>query len=126
MVALALLEALRDQDRPGEVLDDEDLTVTLPRRFGLSDVVDSQIRRYQEDARRTRRVPEGEVRDLIRLVSRRPDSEGLFRDVGRSLSESREGAGWRRALPRRAAYPRSLRAALRPSHGSTLPARGPG
>jgi hypothetical protein len=85
-VALSLLDAMRELDRPGEVLDDEDITITMPRRLGLSDVVDSQIRRYQQDARRNRRVPESEVRDLIRLVARRPDAGDLFHRVGRQLA----------------------------------------
>ena len=34
---LILLETLRDRDRPEEVLEDEDLTVRLPRRLGRSD-----------------------------------------------------------------------------------------
>ncbi|MSR22498.1 MAG: hypothetical protein EXR92_02975 [Gemmatimonadetes bacterium] len=112
-VALALLLTVREYDRPGEVLDDEDLTLTLPRRFGLSEVVDSQIRRYEQDVRRLRRIPESEVRDLIRLVTRRPDSEELFRQVGRSLRSAGASSGWRRLLPRGAAYALARRAVVR-------------
>jgi hypothetical protein len=103
LVALSLLEALRDQDLPEEVLDDENLTLTLPRRLGLSGVVDSQIRRYREDARRRRRVPDREIHDLVRLVVRRPDSREVFLRVGRDLHGSTGTPGWRRFLPRRAA-----------------------
>src|SRR5688572_13059487 len=85
-VALALLEGLRDLDRPVEVLDDEDVTLTMPRRFGLSGVVDAQIRRYEREARHGRRVPAAEVEDLMRLATRRGDSEELFTRVGRSLT----------------------------------------
>lgn len=101
-VALALLEALRDLDRPGEILDDENVAVTLPRRLGLSEVVDAQIRRYQQEARHGRRVPESEVRDLIRLVTRRPDAVRLFHQVGRSLTAANGAPGWRTVLPERA------------------------
>ncbi len=100
-VALALLETVRDRDRPGELLDDENVTVTLPRRFGLSDVVDAQIRRYKEEARRGRRISESEIRDLIRLVSRRPDAERVLQDVGRSLIAGDGAPSWPRVLPDR-------------------------
>ncbi len=112
-VALALLQAVRDNDRPGEVLNDEDLAATLPRRLGLSEVVDSQIRRYEQDARRRRRVPGAEVRDLIRLVTRRPDSEDLFHSVGRSLGVSGGGAGVLRVVPRVAGFALGRRAIVK-------------
>jgi hypothetical protein len=100
-VALALLEAVRDHDQPGEVLDDENVSLTLPRRFGLSGVVDTQIRRYRQEARRGRRIPEPEIRDLIRLVVRRPDAERVFHEVGRSLRSPVGAPRWRRVLPDR-------------------------
>ena len=43
VVALRLLEVMRDMDLPTELLGDENLTLTIPRRFGLSDVVERQI-----------------------------------------------------------------------------------
>jgi len=103
-VALGLLQALREHDRPGEVLVDEDVTITLPRRLGLSGVVDLQIRRYEQDARRNRRISGSELRDLIRLVTRRPDSETIFRQVGRSLTEELRLTWRRRMLPSRVAF----------------------
>jgi hypothetical protein len=99
LVALGLLSALRDQDLPGEVLDDENLTLTLPRRLGLSDAVDAQIRRYREDVRRRRRITDRELKDLVRLVIRRPDSYEVFLRVGADLHGGRRGAGVRRLLP---------------------------
>ncbi len=84
-VALALLEAIRSHDLPPEVFEDENVTITMPRRLGLSGVIETQIRRYREDARRGHRVPDAEVHDLFRLVIRRPDSEDLFDVVGREL-----------------------------------------
>jgi hypothetical protein len=101
-VALLVLETLRSQDFPTEVLEDEDVSVTLPRRLGLSDVIDAQIRRYQADARLRRRIPEQELIDLLRLVVRRPDSEEVFLAVGRALFP-RASRGIRRLYPRKMA-----------------------
>ena len=99
--ALALLETVRNRDRPGEVLDDEDVSLTLPRRFGLSGVVEDQIRRYRQEARRGRRIPELEVRDLIRLVVRRPDAKRVFHEVGRSFMAKEGAPTLRKVLPKR-------------------------
>jgi hypothetical protein len=101
-VALALLETLQRMDLPEEVLKDENLSVTLPRRLGLSHVVDAQVRRYREEARRNRKVPEPEVMDLMRLVARRPDASDVFLEVGRELSRELS-RGWRGLVPARMA-----------------------
>lgn len=122
-VALHLLEALRSQDLPSEVLDDENLTITLPRRLGLSDVVDQQIRRYKDDARRRRRLTDAEIQDLIRLVIRRPDSRDVFLQVGADLHGRPAEPGWRRLLPRRLAHAlarRRVRQRLRALFGRPL------
>ncbi|MGE0158448.1 MAG: hypothetical protein AB7T31_03495 [Gemmatimonadales bacterium] len=99
-MALRLLEVMRGLDSPKEVLEDEDPSRTMPRRLGLSDVVDRQIRTLREDVRRGARVSDDEVQGLIRLVVRRPDAEAVFNQAGRLLAE-RRSAGWRRLLPRR-------------------------
>ena len=112
-VALVLLETLKSQDRPGEILDDEDVTLTIPRRLGLSGVVDAQIRRYREEVRRRGRISEQEVVDLLRLVTRRPDSEDVFVRIGRSLTAASEAPRWRRLLPMRIAYSTARRRVLR-------------
>ena len=104
LVGLRLLEAIRDQDVPGEVLEEEDPSVTLPRRLGLSEVVERQIRTYKEDVRRRTRLSDEEVRDLFRLVIRRPDAEEIFLQVGRLLAGDAHRGGWRRFLPRGIAY----------------------
>ena len=104
-VALALLGALRDMDRPGEILEDEDVSLTLPRRFGLSGVVDAQIRRYEREARHGRRIPAAEVEDLMRLATRRDDAEELFARVGRSLTAADGAPSWRRVFPERVVLP---------------------
>ena len=98
-VALSLLETVRGRDRPGERLSDENVAITMPRRFGLSDVVEAQIQRYRQDTRRGHRIPEPEIRALIRLVSRRPDAEIVLLDAGRSLTDPSNGRGWRKTLP---------------------------
>lgn len=104
LVGLRLLEAIRDQDVPGEVLEEEDPSVTLPRRLGLSEVVERQIRTYKEDVRRGTRLSDEEVRDLFRLVIRRPDAEEIFLQVGRLLAGPARLGGWRRFLPKPVAY----------------------
>lgn len=85
ILPLSLLESVRTHDRPDEVLEDENLTASLPRRFGLSDVIHSQIRRYEEARRKGRPVPARELVDLIRLVIRRPDAEEILDEAGRDL-----------------------------------------
>jgi hypothetical protein len=97
-VALTLLEVIRQQDLPTEVLESEDTTHTMPRRLGLSDVIDKQIRRYREEARRGQRITDDEFRDLVRLVIRRSDSEEVFFHAG-SLLAGEDIPGWRKGLP---------------------------
>jgi hypothetical protein len=99
LVGLRLLEVMRDQDIPTELLEEEDTTVTLPRRLGLNDVVGRQIRSFREDARRGVRLTDPEIQDLFRLVIRRPDAEDIFFKAGQSLAGSKR-PGWRRYLPR--------------------------
>jgi hypothetical protein len=101
VVALRLLETLRAVDLPPEFLEDEDPTVTMPRRLGLSDVVDRQIRAYREDVRKRLRLTDSEVSDLFRLVIRRPDAEEIFVRAGRTLAGNEGGGSWRRRMPRR-------------------------
>lgn len=87
-------------DLPLEVLEDEDPTQTMPRRFGLSDVVDRQIRTYKDDTRKRVRLTDQEVEGLFRFVIRRPDSPAVFHRVGRLLAERQRSARWTRLLPR--------------------------
>jgi predicted hydrocarbon binding protein len=97
---------MRDMDRPEEVLEDEDLTVSLPRRFGLSDVVLVQIRKFQQEVAKRRLQEVGPVEDLIRLVIRRPDAEEIFAEAGSRIARhfyeqrSRALRGIMRVLPR--------------------------
>ncbi len=97
-MALRLLEAIRAQDLPPEVFEDEDPTVTMPRRLGLSNVVEKQIRFYREYVRRRIRITDAEVRDLFRLVIRRPDGGQIFRRLGEALGGEGLSPGWRSRL----------------------------
>lgn len=101
VVALRLLEVMRDLDLPLEILEAEDPSQTMPRRLGLSDVVDRQIRTYRDDVRRRLRLTDVEIRDLFRLVIRRPDAEEIFLRAGRTLAGREERRGWKKMLPRR-------------------------
>jgi len=100
VVALRLLEAMRDMDLPGEVLEEEDTTRTIPRRFGLSDVVDRQIRTFREDVKKGVRLTDEDVHGLFRFVIRRPDGAQVFHRVGRLLAGSERAGRWVRVLPR--------------------------
>ena len=86
-VTLALLEAIRYTDRPREVLQDEDIHRTMPRRFGLSTVVERQIGLYRERARKGVRLTGSEFTEFMELVIRRPDSAEIFWVMGASLAE---------------------------------------
>lgn len=88
-VAVTLLETVRDLDLPAEVFEDERISLTLPRRFGLSEVVDAQIRRHREQGRA--RLPAGEFSDLARLILRRPDAAEVFLRAGESLGRAHSG-----------------------------------
>lgn len=80
---IALLESMRAHDRPDEVLEDEDLTASLPRRLGLTGVIDTQIRRYQGS---DRPVAMEEFVSLVRLVLKRPDAAAILRRTGESMA----------------------------------------
>lgn len=121
---VALLEATRSHDRPGEVLEDEDLSVSLPRRFGLSEVVETQIQRYEA----RKRIPVEEFVPLLKLVLRRPDAEAILRETGARVAArhfEKVPAGIVsivRILPRALGFvfvARSARKLLRNTTGST-------
>ena len=68
------------------MLEEEDVTTSLPRRLGLSDVVGVQIRRFQAEVKQNRLQAPEPVMDLMRLVIRRPDAEEIFREAGRRVA----------------------------------------
>lgn len=82
-----MLEVLKAQDAPDEVLEDEDPSRTMPRRLGLSDVVLRQIGMLREAAKKGERISDSHLQDLIQLVVRRPDATDVFWKVGRRLAE---------------------------------------
>jgi hypothetical protein len=112
---LALLESVRSHDHPGEILEDEDLMVSLPRRLGLTGVVETQIQRYETAQRAGRPVPLSEVMGLFRLVMRRPDAEPILRETGQRIARwnFRRTPGFWTAILRRGPERLALRSARR-------------
>jgi bacteriochlorophyll 4-vinyl reductase len=84
---LALLQSTRAHDRPSEVLEDENLSASLPRRLGLSGVIETQIYRYETSARSGKRVPSEEFNNLLKLMLRRPDAETILRETGARVAQ---------------------------------------
>lgn len=134
VVGLTLLEVIRHQDLPTEILEAENPTVTMPRRLGLSDVIERQIRVYREDVRKGRKHTDAEVVDLVRLVIRRPDSEEVFFRAGRVLAsrdgvDARRGPGWKKLLPETLSFllaRRAVKRRLRKLFGRTVGGFGDG
>ena len=85
-VAVSLLETLRQVDRPGEVLEDEIIARTMPRRLGLSRVVERQIEVYREYARQGRKLSTEELAEFVKLVNKRPDAARVFFEMGDRLA----------------------------------------
>lgn len=102
-IALVLLESLRDLDTPPEVLEDEAFRSSLPRRLGLSDVIDGQMRRYADMRKRRRLLEATEFADLLRLIARRPDAASVFEAAGVRL-----GSEYAARTPRAAGLARKL------------------
>jgi hypothetical protein len=102
---LILLETMRDMDKPDEVLEGENLAISMPRRLGLSDVVYLQIHKFREETKKKRLQTPAVVEDLIRLVIRRPDADEIFEEAGRRVARhawgEKSGASrrWLRLLP---------------------------
>lgn len=94
-----MFEALQHKDRPDEVLEDEDVSRTMPRRLGLSEVIDRQVRFQRENVRQGHKFTVDELAEFMRLTLRRPDAREIFLDTGARLSA--KGAGLARLLPRR-------------------------
>src|SRR5215212_1978074 len=74
LLPLSLLEAVRDVDKPEELLEAEFVDELRNKRFGLSDTVYTQIKRYTEAVRRNQRTSHDEAIALARLIGRRPDA----------------------------------------------------
>ena len=105
VVGLSLLEVIRASDLPAEILASEDPTQTMPRRLGLSDVVDQQIRLFREQVRKRERITDQRAQDLLHLVIRRPDSEETCLKAGELMvGNSKPWKSLWRALPEKAQY----------------------
>jgi hypothetical protein len=85
-VPLSLLEAVRAVDRPAD--DAEYVPELRNKRFGLSDTVYAQIRRYADAVKRDQRILREEAAALAKLLGRRPDCELVFRAAGRHLARA--------------------------------------
>src|SRR4051812_50018287 len=83
LLPLSLLEAVRDVDTPEGVLEAEFVDELRNKRFGLSDTVYTQIKRYSEAVRKNQRTAQDEAVALARLIGRRPDAEAGLRAAGR-------------------------------------------
>jgi predicted hydrocarbon binding protein len=86
LVPLALLEAVRTVDLPDEELETEFVEELRIKRFGLSETVHAQIRRYHEAVKRGQRPSAEEAAGIARLIGRRPDAEAVFREGGRNIA----------------------------------------
>ncbi len=104
IVGLRLLEVVRDRDLPTELLEQEDPARTIPRRLGLSDVVDRQIRMYGDDVRKGVHLTDQGITDLFTLVNRRSDSDEVFLNTGRELVEVHFPFRWGQVFPESIQY----------------------
>lgn len=113
VLPLSLLEAVRALDTPPneELLDTELAEEIRLKRFGLSEPVLQQMRRFREAMKRGQRVPQPEVAALAQLVARRPDAEQAFRDAGRRTAAAALDT---MRTPVRSAIPRLPGAVARP------------
>lgn len=90
LLPLSLLEAVRTMDRPSDP-ETELVDELRNKRFGLSDTVYVQIKRYTEAMRRGQRTAQDEAVALARLIGRRPDSDEVFRAAGRHIAREAYG-----------------------------------
>lgn len=111
-VALALLEAIRSVDRPSEWIDEEVFSRTMPRRLGLTKVVERQIQLHEEYVREGRRLTLDELAGFLRLVNKRADADKVFFETGTLLADS-AGTAHARLLPRRVRLFRVKRSVVR-------------
>ena len=90
LLPLSLLEAVRSMDRPSDP-ETELVDELRNKRFGLSDTVYVQIKRYTEAMRRGQRTAQDEAVALAKLIGRRPDSDEVFRAAGRYIAREAYG-----------------------------------
>jgi predicted hydrocarbon binding protein len=85
-IPLSLLEAIRRIDSPQDQGETEYVAELRNKRFGLSDTVYTQIRRYNDALKRGQQIPFAEAEGLGTLIGRRPDADELFRTAGLILA----------------------------------------
>jgi hypothetical protein len=112
LVGLALLEAMRSADTPVEMLEDETFEHSLPRRLGLSELVEAQIRRFRELVGSKGATTARQLADLYALVDRRADAPVVFARAGRWLVAHEATGGKERAFIARLPIPNALRRRL--------------
>ena len=132
-LGLILLEVIKEQDAPQEILEDENPSLTMPRRLGLSDVVERQIVFFKNEVRRRGRMTDDQARDLMRLVIRRPDAEEVFWHAGRRMAgesdDEESSGGLKRLMPRPLLYAlarRQVRRGLQSVYGRRIGGFSPG
>ena len=114
-IPLSLLEAIRRIDTPQDHGETEYVAELRNKRFGLSDTVYTQIRRYNDALRRGQQIPFAEAEGLGTLIGRRPDADALFQNAGLILaadiyeSMSRSRRGTIRVLPAFLSRPMALK-----------------
>lgn len=86
LIPLSFLEAVRSVDSPDGDLEAEFVAELRTKRFGLSETVYAQIRRYSEAVKRNVRSAQEEAVALATLIGRRPDAEAVFRAAGRYVA----------------------------------------
>ncbi|MEO6446955.1 MAG: hypothetical protein ABIZ91_15630 [Gemmatimonadaceae bacterium] len=86
LLPLSFLEAVRNVDSPVEDFEAELVGDLRNKRFGLSDTVYNQIRRFTDAVKRGQRTGHEEAVGLAKLLGRRPDAEAVFRAAGRHLA----------------------------------------
>jgi len=115
LLPLSLLEAVRSVDRPADMLETEFVDELRNKRFGLSETVYVQIKRYTEAVRRSQRTAQDEAVALSRLIGRRPDAEVVFRAAGKHVAReayrtiSPISRNFMRVMPTLLARPLALR-----------------
>lgn len=98
LIPLSLLEAVRMVDLPDIDLEAEFVAELRSKRFGLSDTVSAQIKRFTESVRRKQPQSFDEAQGIARLIGRRPDAEAVFREADatwpvRRIARSRRSRG---------------------------------
>lgn len=88
LLTVSLLEAVRHLDQPDHDVDAEYVQELRNKRFGLSDSVFAQIKRYHEQVRRNIPVSREEAAAICRLLGRRTDADAVFRSGGQRLARA--------------------------------------